>query len=192
MRTRDHFCQVTLLLSTAGYGASAQHAFAALGDRASASGAAPWACDRKRTVALPSIPALAPGLPSPISQSDFTNMSNAVAHHDVEATNGTTEAPQLKGGSDLNRQISVTLTPTQFEEMYLQPSIKVSGNAKRVLQSFKLPLFDIQSRAQQEAIKRFANPTPIGIVSFLLTYAPTVAVLANWRGTTSASLLALM
>jgi hypothetical protein len=50
----------------------------------------------------------------------------STTHHDVETTNGThNEGPHLKGGNDLNRQISVTLTPTQFEEMYLQPGVKV-------------------------------------------------------------------
>lgn len=35
------------------------------------------------------------------------------------------DAPQLQGGSEMGRQISVTLTPSQFEEMYFQPSMKV-------------------------------------------------------------------
>jgi hypothetical protein len=77
-----------------------------------------------------------------------------------------------KGGADLGRQVSITLTPTQFEEMYLQPGLK--------------------SRGQSDNIKTFGNPTPLGIVCFLLTYTPTMMILMGFRGTTPASLLSLM
>lgn len=75
-------------------------------------------------------------------------------------------------GHDLGRQISVTLTPQQFEELYLQPSIK--------------------SRGQMGLVKTLGNPTALGIVSFLLTFAPTSCCLMGWRGATSNSLLALI
>ncbi|KIS68742.1 uncharacterized protein UMAG_03310 [Mycosarcoma maydis] len=75
-------------------------------------------------------------------------------------------------GHDLGRQISVTLTPQQFEELYLQPSIK--------------------SRSQMGLVKTFGNPTSFGIVSFLLTLMPTSCCLMGWRGATSNSLLALI
>ncbi|CDR88535.1 related to ATO3-plasma membrane protein with possible role in export of ammonia [Sporisorium scitamineum] len=75
-------------------------------------------------------------------------------------------------GHDLGRQISVTLTPQQFEELYLQPSIK--------------------SRNQMSLVKTFGNPTSFGIVSFLLTLTPTSCCLMGWRGASSNSLLALI
>ncbi|SNX84916.1 related to ATO3 - plasma membrane protein with possible role in export of ammonia [Melanopsichium pennsylvanicum] len=75
-------------------------------------------------------------------------------------------------GHGLGRQISVTLTPQQFEELYLQPSVK--------------------SRGQMSLVKTFGNPTALGIVSFLLTFAPTSCCLMGWRGASSNSLLALI
>ena len=75
-------------------------------------------------------------------------------------------------GHELGRQISVTLTPQQFEELYLQPSIK--------------------SRGQLNLVKTFGNPTSFGIVSFLLTLLPASCCLMGWRGASSNSLLALI
>ncbi|SPO26512.1 related to ATO3 - plasma membrane protein with possible role in export of ammonia [Ustilago trichophora] len=75
-------------------------------------------------------------------------------------------------GHDLGRQISVTLTPQQFEELYLQPSIK--------------------SRGQMGLVKTLGNPTALGIVSFLLTFSPTSCCLMGWRGASANSLLALI
>ena len=97
-------------------------------------------------------------------------------HHELAHGNGnggeSMEGGNLKGGADLGRQVSITLTPSQFEEMYLQPGVK--------------------SRAQQANIKAFGNPTPLGIVCFLLTYTPTMAILMGFRGTTANSLLSLL
>lgn len=58
------------------------------------------------------------------------------------------------------------------EELYLQPSIK--------------------SRGQMGLVKTLGNPTALGIVSFLLTFAPTSCCLMGWRGASSNSLLALI
>ncbi|GAC99251.1 possible transmembrane sensor/transporter [Pseudozyma hubeiensis SY62] len=80
--------------------------------------------------------------------------------------------PDGANGHELGRQISVTLTPQQFEELYLQPSIR--------------------SRSQAGLVKTFGNPTSLGIVSFLLTLTPTSCCLMGWRGATSNSLLALI
>ena len=99
---------------------------------------------------------------SDTGKTEINGQHNAASH----AENG------LKGGSDLGRQLSVTLTPSQFEELYLQPGAK--------------------SRAQAQNIKTFGNPTPLGIVCFLLTYTPTMCILMGFRGTTSASLLSLL
>lgn len=93
-------------------------------------------------------------------------------HHPLNNGGDNMESGQLKGGAELGRQISVTLTPSQFEEMYLQPGSK--------------------SRQQTSNIKAFGNPTPLGIVCFLLTYTPTMCVLMGFRGTTANSLLSLL
>lgn len=92
--------------------------------------------------------------------------------HNNGAGNNSLEGGQLKGGADLGRQISITLTPTQFEEMYLQPGSKSAG--------------------QTANIKAFGNPTPFGIVCFLLTYTPTMCIFMGFRGTTPTSLLTLL
>lgn len=105
-----------------------------------------------------------------MSDAGKAELNGTQGNHHVNAAQG--EEGGLKGGADLGRQVSVTLTPSQFEEMYLQPGIK--------------------SRAQGANIKTFGNPTPLGIVSFLLTYTPTMAVLMGWRGTTPNSLLSLL
>lgn len=49
---------------------------------------------------------------------------HAAYQNGKDAEAGASE-PNLKGGADLSRTISVTLTPSQFEEMYFQPSMKV-------------------------------------------------------------------
>ncbi|PWZ00236.1 hypothetical protein BCV70DRAFT_161161 [Testicularia cyperi] len=93
-----------------------------------------------------------------------------------EAELSSNEHPTYHGangsGHELGRQISVTLTQQQFEELYLQPGVK--------------------SRAQLGVVKTFGNPTALGIVSFLLTFMPTSCCLMGWRGATANSLLALL
>jgi hypothetical protein len=110
-----------------------------------------------------------------MSESGKTESNGNLNHHHGGAgtgQGGDSVQQQLKGGADLGRQVSITLTPSQFEEMYLQPGVK--------------------SRGQSENIKTFGNPTPLGIVCFLLTYSPTMSILMGFRGTTSNSLLSLM
>lgn len=93
-----------------------------------------------------------------------------------EAEVASNEHPTYQGangsGHELGRQISVTLTQQQFEELYLQPGVK--------------------SRNQLGLVKTFGNPTALGIVSFLLTFTPTSCCLMGWRGATANSLLALI
>jgi len=74
----------------------------------------------------------------------------------------------MQGGAGIQRQISVQLTPEQFEQLYLQPG----GTA-----------------AKGDLAKRFANPTPLGIVSFLLALTPFSCLLMGWQGATSAGAL---
>ncbi|CAO1612984.1 unnamed protein product [Sympodiomycopsis kandeliae] len=80
--------------------------------------------------------------------------------------------PNGSGGMDLNRQVSVTLTPQQFEELYLQPSIR--------------------SRSQGQLIKTLGNPTSLGIVCFILNLCPTSCLLMGFRGMTPTGQLALL
>lgn len=70
------------------------------------------------------------------------------------------------GGASLRRQISVQLTAEQFERLYLQP-----GGAK----------------AKGDLAKRFGNPTPLGIASFLLSLTPFSCYLMGWTGTSTAA-----
>ncbi|KAK4704139.1 uncharacterized protein P7C70_g2075, partial [Phenoliferia sp. Uapishka_3] len=77
--------------------------------------------------------------------------------HDLESQHGTS-------GAALARQVSVQLTAEQFERLYLQPG----GQA-----------------AKGDLAKRFANPTPMGIASFLLCLTPFSALLMGWQGATT-------
>jgi len=72
----------------------------------------------------------------------------------------------FQGGANLARQISVQLSPEQFERLYLQPG-GVGGKG--------------------DLTKRLGNPTPLGIASFLLCLTPFSADLMGWAGATTNS-----
>lgn len=80
--------------------------------------------------------------------------------HHTGAANGAT----LNGGAGLGRQISIQLTPEQFEQLYLQPG---GQGASR----------------QGDLIKRFGNPTVLGLASFLICLSPLSCYLLSFRGT---------
>ncbi|BGP43328.1 hypothetical protein JCM10450v2_007479 [Rhodotorula kratochvilovae] len=84
--------------------------------------------------------------------------------HDLES--GNLGLLDSDGGASLRRQISVQLSPEQFERLYLQP-----GGAK----------------AKGDLSKRFGNPTPLGIASFLLSLTPFSCYLMGWVGTSTAA-----
>ncbi|GAA5961550.1 hypothetical protein JCM8115_006715 [Rhodotorula mucilaginosa] len=91
------------------------------------------------------------------------------------AHNGDLESQHLnlmdsEAGASLRRQISVQLTAEQFERLYLQP-----GGAK----------------AKGDLAKRFGNPTPLGIASFLLSLTPFSCYLMGWTGTSTAAAVTL-
>ncbi|KAI5124524.1 hypothetical protein M0805_003048 [Coniferiporia weirii] len=72
----------------------------------------------------------------------------------------------------VSRQLTtVTLTPEQFESLYLQPrdSVYRGGLASRV-----------------------GNPTPLGVSSFLLAHTPLAMDLLNFQGATAASSTAML
>ncbi|KDE03275.1 hypothetical protein MVLG_06232 [Microbotryum lychnidis-dioicae p1A1 Lamole] len=81
-------------------------------------------------------------------------------HFDLEKGNGGV------GGAALGRQFSIQLTAEQFERLYLQPG----GVA-----------------AKGDLAKRFANPTPLGVASFLLCLTPFSTELMGWSGPTTDS-----
>lgn len=64
----------------------------------------------------------------------------------------------------MGRQISIQLTQEQFERLYLEP-----GGRK----------------SKGDLAKRFANPTPLGIASFLLCLTPFSCYLMGWANTTT-------
>jgi len=88
--------------------------------------------------------------------------------HDLE--NGTKQ-----GGAEhhnINRTLTtITLTPQQFEMMYLQP--KAAG-------------------MQYPLAKTFGNPTPLGVSSFLLALMPLALDLCGFRGASAASSVAML
>jgi hypothetical protein len=55
---------------------------------------------------------------------------------------------------------TVTMTPELFEKLYLGPQNKVKG--------------DLRST--------FGNPTPLGLVGFLVALTPLACCLMGWRG----------
>ena len=69
-------------------------------------------------------------------------------------------------GSPLSRETTnVTLTPAQFESLYLSPQNKVSGDLRTT----------------------FGNPTPVGLGGFVLALTPLVMQFMGWRGTAAAN-----
>lgn len=70
----------------------------------------------------------------------------------------------LNGGAPLGRQISVQLTNEQYERLFLQ----TGGQG-----------------GKGDLAKRFANPTPLGVASFLLCLTPFSCDLMGWGGATS-------
>lgn len=73
-----------------------------------------------------------------------------------------------KEGAALGRSetiSSISLTPEQFDRLYLQPQNNVAGDLR----------------------KRFGNPTPVGLGGFLLALTPLVMQFMGWRGTIAAN-----
>lgn len=66
---------------------------------------------------------------------------------------------------------TVTLSPEQFEMLYLQPR---------------------DARRSYPLARTFGNPTPLGISAFLLAHMPLAMDLLNFRGATSASSVAML
>ncbi|GAB7352088.1 hypothetical protein MBLNU459_g2589t1 [Dothideomycetes sp. NU459] len=69
---------------------------------------------------------------------------------------------QNNSGSDspLSRQVTVALSPEQYERLFFQPSAPARG----------------------DLAKRFANPTLLGLLGFLIPYTSTILTLCQFQG----------
>lgn len=63
-------------------------------------------------------------------------------------------------GAPLSRQVTVTMSPDQYERLFFQPSAPVRG----------------------DLAKRFGNPTLLGLICFLIPYTSTIFILIGWGG----------
>ncbi|KAF2997954.1 hypothetical protein E8E13_005998 [Curvularia kusanoi] len=63
-------------------------------------------------------------------------------------------------GADLSRQVTVQLSPEQYERLFFQPSAPRRG----------------------DLAKRFANPTLLGLIGFLVPYTSTILILCGFQG----------
>ncbi|KAI6794444.1 hypothetical protein KC363_g7966 [Hortaea werneckii] len=70
-------------------------------------------------------------------------------------------ATQTNGeGSPLSRQVTVTMSNEQYERLFFQPSAPRKG----------------------DLAKRFANPTLLGLICFLIPYTSTILILCQFQG----------
>ena len=85
--------------------------------------------------------------------STTTEESGYNGYQDQKGFNGTNGAPLTR------ETTNVTLTPAQFEALYLSPQNKVNMGTS------------------------FGNPTPVGLGGFVLALTPLVMQFMGWRGT---------
>ncbi|THZ93083.1 hypothetical protein D6C82_09080 [Aureobasidium pullulans] len=91
----------------------------------------------------------------PFSIHTTTTMSTEKIEHTV-----TNEYANSGNGSPLTRQMTVALTPEQYERLFFQPEGPRRGDLS----------------------KRFANPTLLGLLGFLIPYTSTIFTLCGLRG----------
>ncbi|KAF2127851.1 hypothetical protein P153DRAFT_387579 [Dothidotthia symphoricarpi CBS 119687] len=63
-------------------------------------------------------------------------------------------------GAELSRQVTVQLSSEQYERLFFQPSAPSRG----------------------DLAKRFANPTLLGLIGFLIPYTSTILILCGFQG----------
>ncbi|CAK7234324.1 hypothetical protein SBRCBS47491_008909 [Sporothrix bragantina] len=81
-------------------------------------------------------------------------------------TNGSNGVSVLDEEKGLNRtQTAVTMSPEMFEKLYLTPKVPHAG----------------------DNIKRFANPTPVGFMGFVIAGFSFAMILMGWGGASGAS-----
>ncbi|XPS75443.1 hypothetical protein M3J09_007525 [Ascochyta lentis] len=77
--------------------------------------------------------------------------------HDFREHNGFNA---VGNGAELSRQVTVQLSPEQYERLFFQPSAPRRG----------------------DLAKRFANPTLLGLIGFLIPYTSTILILCGFQG----------
>jgi len=77
--------------------------------------------------------------------------------HEMTEHNGVNIA---SNGAPLSRQVTVALSPEQYERLFFQPSAPRRG----------------------DLAKRFANPTLLGLIGFLVPYTSTILILCGFQG----------
>lgn len=72
---------------------------------------------------------------------------------------------KASNGESLTRQVTLQLSPEQYERLFFQPSAPARG----------------------DLAKRLGNPTLLGTMGFLIPFTTTMMVLLQWRGSGPAS-----
>lgn len=85
-------------------------------------------------------------------------MSSDSIHEKMEMNNGHLE--------NLSRQLTVQISPEQYEKLYYQPT-----------------------QAKGDLAKRLGNPTLLGVCGFLIPFQTTMFCILGWRGASVASLV---
>ncbi len=70
-------------------------------------------------------------------------------------------------GSPMSRQVTLSLSPEQYERLFFSPTGPKAG----------------------DLTKRFANPTLLGLICFLIPYTSTMLILLQWDGASPPSSL---
>ncbi|EDU49707.1 membrane protein [Pyrenophora tritici-repentis] len=84
--------------------------------------------------------------------SDTAKMDHEMTEHNNVGIAG--------NGAALSRQVTVALTPEQYERLFFQPNGPRRG----------------------DLAKKFANPTLLGLVGFLVPYTSTILILCGFQG----------
>ena len=82
----------------------------------------------------------------------------AKTHHDYMTEHS--GLPIAGNGAPLDRQVTVALSPEQYERLFFQPSAPRRG----------------------DLAKKFANPTLLGLIGFLVPYTSTTLILCGFQG----------
>jgi hypothetical protein len=79
-------------------------------------------------------------------------------------------------GAELSRQVTVALSPEQYERLFFQPSAPRGDLAKR----FGVYCISIFWTTITDYLQ--ANPTLLGLVGFLVPYTSTILILCGFQG----------
>ena len=84
-----------------------------------------------------------------------TNGNNIAEYDEIHKEESRDDALQRVKSSS-----TIMMSPELFEKLYLQPAGQVKGDLR----------------------KTFANPTPLGLIGFVLGLTPLACCLMGWRG----------